>query len=168
MATCAICMNPIVTRDDVRVSDTEVVHADCARRGGRTLTSNLRQEITDVRAQLATALRRIGDLTHDVGKAETETRHARRMVDSAVRGHRATIKNYQDAIEDLTQRLAASTAALEAATAAARPERTTNTSVSQQPAPDAGRVHTPQEATTSERDHDPAEVRFSLLEFDPL
>jgi hypothetical protein len=162
-ATCTICMNPILTRDDVRVSATEVMHADCARRGGQTLVWRLRQEIAGLHEKLLEANRRNRDLEHEVGQAETATRHARRMTDAAVQTHQRVRVQLDDAIESLGRRLAAAQGELAARNSrSSGPDRAP--ALTHQPADDAGRVHTPLPQDVGENEKDPTEIRFSLLE----
>lgn len=174
-ATCAVCMTAILTRSDVRVSGTEVMHADCARRGGETVNWRLRQQLANLHRDLEAANRRIKDLEHDVGAAETSDRRARRVADARERNYMDIVQQQsndnialQQQVRELQAELAAAarasgTTSVLAAATAGRQDQTSRPSVQQQPADDAGRVHTSQE---SERD--PTEVRFSLLELDPL
>jgi ribosome-binding protein aMBF1 (putative translation factor) len=54
-ATCAVCLRPIVTRDDIRVSGTEIMHRSCAAAGRETVGWRTQREVADLRAQLAQA-----------------------------------------------------------------------------------------------------------------
>jgi hypothetical protein len=54
-ATCAICLQPIVTRNDVRVFGTEVMHRACAASGQETIGSRQRAQIAELRLALAAA-----------------------------------------------------------------------------------------------------------------
>lgn len=166
-ATCAVCMTAILTRSDVRVSGTEVMHADCARRGGETVNWRLRQLLANLQRDIEAANRRIKDLEHDVGRAQTETRQAERALNVSRRNHQRVKARLEGDLAALQREMAQATEALknQAAllAAAGRSDQTMPSRVQQQPADDAGRVHTPPES-----EMDPTEVRFSLLELDPL
>jgi hypothetical protein len=51
-ATCAICLQPIVARNDVRVFGTEVMHRACASSGQETIGQRHQREIADLRREL--------------------------------------------------------------------------------------------------------------------
>ena len=52
-ATCAVCALPVVTRDDVRVSGTEVMHRVCAASGRETIGWRLQRENADLQVKIA-------------------------------------------------------------------------------------------------------------------
>lgn len=54
-ATCAICLNPIVARNDVRVFGTEVMHRACAMSGRETIGQRQERELAEMRCALVTA-----------------------------------------------------------------------------------------------------------------
>lgn len=54
-ATCAVCLQPIVTRNDVRVSGTEVMHRSCAASGQETVGWRQKRQIAELREALTFA-----------------------------------------------------------------------------------------------------------------
>jgi hypothetical protein len=54
-ATCAICLLPIVARNDVRVFGTEVMHRGCAASGRVTVGARQQTTVAELRAALASA-----------------------------------------------------------------------------------------------------------------
>jgi hypothetical protein len=54
-ATCAICLQPIVARNDVRVFGTEVMHRACATSGQDTIGQRQLREIAELRSALISA-----------------------------------------------------------------------------------------------------------------
>jgi hypothetical protein len=61
VATCAICLHPIIDRQQVRIRNTEVLHLACARQGGQTVGDRLQREVSELRVQLARERREVED-----------------------------------------------------------------------------------------------------------
>ncbi len=145
-ATCAVCLQPIVTRHEVAVSGTEVMHRRCAAAGRETVGWKAKREIADLRAGLARAEERAKrELAHHqqamlfadqrLDNAYNERDHAIAERDEAERARDSVMRDLNMLRADLAKRPPPQ----EAETAAQQPEYGKD-----------------------------AETRFSLLELDPL
>lgn len=54
-ATCAICLQPITTGNDVRVSGTEVMHRGCAMSGRETIRQRQQRQLAELQGALVAA-----------------------------------------------------------------------------------------------------------------
>lgn len=150
MATCAICLQPIV-EGRFRLVETEVVHRQCALAGGETQGQRMRKQIAALTAQQAVLQREAADKIYDAQQSlRTVNERVRRLsaeisersadnltLTLTVGAHQATIADLRQQVADRDRRLAT-----------APPTSTTR---------------------AEEQDtRDATEVRFSLLEFDPL
>lgn len=88
MATCAVCRHAIVSRQDLVVLDTEVVHRDCARGGRETVGQQLAREIASLNATMTSAVeelrRQKADLERTLAAAAQTTARVRDQRDEAV------------------------------------------------------------------------------------
>lgn len=144
-ATCAICQQPIIARNDVRVSGTEVMHRACAMSGQETVGSRQSREIADLRVALATA--REG--------ARQQLIFHQKQVHRAERAER----EIAEAIADRDAARAAEAAADRLVTQALRERDEARTQLAQ-------RTQALDVSPSSEDSRDATEIRFSLLDMD--
>ena len=142
-ATCAICQQPIVTRQDVRVSGTEIMHRSCAAAGGETIGWRQGKEIADLRRQLVQAQESAARAIASQREQREQWRSTTNVLSDLVRAHEET------------------TAALATVT---RERDTLRSELAKRPV-----VQQPSEPPPTQEEYGKdAEVRFSLLELDPV
>lgn len=156
-ATCAVCLMPIVTRQDVRVHGAEIMHTRCARLGRETVGARLARETARLQADLVQAQEAILRLTAEHGGALGRALATR---DAAIRQegerHRerdqAVLERHQ-AIKDLEQ------AVRERDVARREIEALRSRTQAEPPGVAA-------ETASADRQPDDSSARFALLEFD--
>lgn len=152
-ATCAICLQPIVARNDVRVFGTEVMHTACARSGRETIGTRLQQENATLRSNLVEAQELARRLEADWATV--------RRNDSArsAAALRVVEQHLADAIVDRDAARAAENTAGRFLTQALRERDEARAELARRtPAPDV--------SPPVEDERDATEIRFSLLDLD--
>lgn len=145
-ATCAVCLQPIVTRNDVRVSGTEVMHRACAATGQETIGWRNKRELADLRAQLAQAQGGVARQRDTLARVRAANRELERLLTEANCDRdlaQASQAQAADAMAELLQERDAALAEL-----AKRPPAQPST------------------VAPEEDQRDATEQRFSLLELD--
>lgn len=170
-ATCAVCMQPIVDRADFLIHRTEVVHKRCVRVLHDTHASRQAREIAQLEAELRGVhedTRRLDNQRIDeIARLEKETHRLREELRRAER--RAIQAESTTGVTDAAARRDRDDALRQLDTAirerdAARREAQLHQTIQGSP------TRTPEVATTPAKtdSRGDAEVRFSLLELDPL
>jgi len=144
-ARCAICLQPIVARNQVVVAETEVLHKACAASGAPTIRAKLEQSLAETRAEIERSrgeAQRSRVAAHEARAAEASAQaRIRRLTDEAER-HAAA----RTAAQARARQLATE---LEAALAEVRRLTTS-----------------PPESVDGVEDQDASRVRFALLDLD--
>ena len=148
-ATCAVCLQPIVARQDVRIAGSEVLHRACAASGRETAFWRQARQVSALKADLATSEATRARLARDHSTAVAHLDDARRICDDVATDNQRLhdeLSAQKLVIEDLRRQLAISQARV------------------------AKEAQVAKEATSSsdnlQDDRDPTEVRFSLLDMD--
>lgn len=141
-----MCLQPIVARQDVRISGSEVMHRTCAASGQKTTFWRQSEQIAVLRAALAAAEsgQRQAELARDRVLARMEDmQRATSSVEAENQALRQNAAAQGGVVAELRQQLVAAQAQVRA----------------------QSKSHTPTSETPQD-DRDPSEVRFSLLDLD--
>jgi hypothetical protein len=108
-ATCAACLRPIRSRQDLVIAGTEVLHRACARGGIQTELARVRECLASANADRARALREKDSITFKLEHAndllrELTANRNQWVATDAVR--RAALHDAQVLVQDLRAQLA--------------------------------------------------------------
>jgi len=148
-ATCAVCLRPIVTRHDVRVFETEVMHTSCAASGQETVGWRHKRELAQLRADLVRANEEMRRKSALAARAQEESAQLLRTANGYASSVALGLE--QARVERAQAEVARDTAVRERDTLRAQIAKST-----------AGPSTAPEEYGKD------AETRFALLELDPL
>lgn len=152
-ATCAICLQPIVAGNDVRVFGTEVMHRACASSGRATVGTRLQQENAKLRSDLVEAQERARRLEGDwaIVRKNDSVRSAAAL--------RVVEQHLFEALGDRDAARAAEATTGRLLTQALRERDEARAEL-------ARRTQAPDVSPPAEDERDATEIRFSLLDMD--
>jgi hypothetical protein len=150
--TCAACLQPLNGRGNFVIVGTEVVHKECARQGRETRGARLLRELA---------------------ASELREQHASRAADSALRvgdGAVARIQSMEATLRRTSSSLAIALGERDQAQQALATARAELDALRRVPALTPASTPAPEISVTPDAEtvRDDTEVRFSLLELDPL
>ena len=165
MATCAVCLSPILEPQRFVVDGTEVLHRACAQASHTTVLQRAQRATAAALHEAANAQRRelelrskVATLEGRIARYEADLSSIRRDMRVALRHHGITRTERDTAIDE--RDAARREAALYQTLAAARQGTPSVSSAPDSTASSAGPV--------APAERDPTEQRMSLLELDPL